>query len=312
MKLFLHISIVLLLLLNQNVQCFKGFSVRGLFIADDTKWCGAGNKASNCHDLGYNKGTDRCCREHDYCPYTYSSFTPNYNGYHHKSFIPLSHCECDNIFYDCLHNEPYKRGSYLVWESYSELNIKCFAYLPCHDNSTAYDNIWNMEKERDTGACHDGMKVAVFDTIFDYQSFMENVITIEQKWIIRHALETRVDTFMSLIKKKAPCTYVFPNNTQKIIQSFERFMKNEPKTSPETTTMTTTTTVKVDESKNLDDQNHVIFYGYKFSNEFMMMTLIGCGLLIPGLIFAVVMSILRIQKALNNYIFIKNNNISDI
>lgn len=33
-----------------------------------TKWCGSGNIAENYEDLGEERDTDSCCREHDYCP----------------------------------------------------------------------------------------------------------------------------------------------------------------------------------------------------------------------------------------------------
>lgn len=33
-----------------------------------TKWCGVGNIASNDSDFGEQRDTDKCCRNHDFCP----------------------------------------------------------------------------------------------------------------------------------------------------------------------------------------------------------------------------------------------------
>jgi len=33
-----------------------------------TKWCGPGNTASSYDDLGPDRETDICCRDHDFCP----------------------------------------------------------------------------------------------------------------------------------------------------------------------------------------------------------------------------------------------------
>lgn len=42
--------------------------LRQFTIYPGTKWCGQGNIASHEQDLGEEKETDICCREHDYCP----------------------------------------------------------------------------------------------------------------------------------------------------------------------------------------------------------------------------------------------------
>lgn len=62
-----------------------------------TLWCGAGNMARNCSDLGEFNETDSCCREHDACPYTFTINQPAYNGFYSSKIYSLSHCECDSM-----------------------------------------------------------------------------------------------------------------------------------------------------------------------------------------------------------------------
>lgn len=66
------------------------------FISSGTYWCGKGNIAKNCEQLGNYEKTDNCCREHDSCPYTFSSdMTESFNGYNSHYLTTISHCECD-------------------------------------------------------------------------------------------------------------------------------------------------------------------------------------------------------------------------
>ena len=66
-------------------------------IPDKTNWCGQGNVTKDCHHLGEDNETDACCREHDYCPYSYYG-----NIYHHGfrwfGLTTLRHCECDKMY----------------------------------------------------------------------------------------------------------------------------------------------------------------------------------------------------------------------
>ncbi|GFO32696.1 phospholipase a2 [Plakobranchus ocellatus] len=66
-----------------------------------TNWCGKGNVADSFGDLGYYRHTDRCCREHDHCPYTIPGRGFGY-GHYNPSRFTMSSCTCDNIFRRCL------------------------------------------------------------------------------------------------------------------------------------------------------------------------------------------------------------------
>lgn len=67
-----------------------------LFISSGTLWCGKGNIAENCDQLGEFSQTDNCCREHDSCPYTFASdMVEEFNGFTSQYLATISHCECD-------------------------------------------------------------------------------------------------------------------------------------------------------------------------------------------------------------------------
>lgn len=219
-------------------------------------------------------------------------------------------------FHDCLNSKPYKRGSYEIWSSFETIGVKCFAYLPCDDNSTLHDNIWSQTEHRRLGSCHKGFKVTIFDFINDYSKFIETVLTTKQKHIVKAALRERSEQFMSLHKQTSPCVHKFPNNTRNMITSFtskflngekdEQFVEIEP-----TEAVTETDNAEIfiispetDKKKNQNDLSFI-------SSENLVFALIGLCLLVPTILFILVISILRIHKTLNNYIFIKNN-LSDI
>lgn len=305
---FLTFVILLgLVAIGPNIDCksLKSKRFASLFIADDTLWCGNGNIAKDCETLGFHKDADSCCRTHDYCPYTFSIIADSYNGFIMEGVLPLSHCECDLEFYECLHAKPYKRGSNYVWTSYKELNMKCFAYFPCDELSDLYDNIWEMDKKRHTGSCFNGFRVAVFNDTKDYSEFMNKKVTRVQKEIMADGLRTRRDQFMSEPKKKAECLSYFPNEHENIAKGLEkRFLQPEATT---TTAATTPSKTTLDVDKKEKNDNTVVFFGYRFEYENFVLILITCSLIIPSIVFAVVMGVLKIQHALNKYVFIKNN-----
>ncbi len=78
-------------------QARRSRSKRSVFsmIYPGTNWCGRGDQAAGGYDdLGENMHTDRCCREHDHCPFTISRFTSSYNYWNYR-FHTLSHCSCE-------------------------------------------------------------------------------------------------------------------------------------------------------------------------------------------------------------------------
>ena len=77
---------------TNSVERVKKFSL----IASGTLWCGAGNLALNCSQLGEDHESDFCCREHDQCPYSYYD-NILHQGFRWFGWHTLSHCECDKM-----------------------------------------------------------------------------------------------------------------------------------------------------------------------------------------------------------------------
>ncbi|GFY01871.1 acidic phospholipase A2 PA4 [Trichonephila clavipes] len=76
---------------------------RDLFLYPGTNWCGSGSNARKFNELGYNAAADRCCRDHDHCPYTIEGFTRKFNFFNFR-FHTISHCDCDERV--CQHINP--------------------------------------------------------------------------------------------------------------------------------------------------------------------------------------------------------------
>lgn len=305
-----------------TISLLAEFECGGLFIADDTLWCGAGNHAKTCDDLGKHNDTDSCCRSHDYCPYTFSTSSPTYNGYSINNLVPLSHCDCDLKFSDCLNASPYKKGSHYIYETYfNELlegEVNCFAYLPCSNISNTYANLWNTmgNKTRRTGQCHNGFKVAVFDSIKDYSQFMHMRPTTVQKELIKHALEANVDSFMSEAKKNAQCLSAFPDEHLKLIKVFtDNFLtKKLATTTTEIAKTTTPTTTTISHCDNGSVSSNVKLFGYEVSESFAVI-LMGSGFLIPLALLGIYLFGQYAKRNLTRYTsgkYILNNNITDV
>jgi len=72
-----------------------------IFIMPGTLWCGSGNNAEDDSQLGEYADVDACCREHDHCPYSVAGFSTK-DHYYNSYPTTVSHCDCDNKFFDCL------------------------------------------------------------------------------------------------------------------------------------------------------------------------------------------------------------------
>uniref|UniRef100_A0A1B6DBG7 Phospholipase A2 n=1 Tax=Clastoptera arizonana TaxID=38151 RepID=A0A1B6DBG7_9HEMI len=70
-------------------------------ILPGTKWCGAGDIASDYFDLGADAILDKCCRTHDLCPVKVKAYATRYN-LTNTSLYTKSHCTCDSFLYNCL------------------------------------------------------------------------------------------------------------------------------------------------------------------------------------------------------------------
>ncbi|KPP66327.1 group III secreted phospholipase A2-3A2-like [Scleropages formosus] len=99
------------------------------WIFPGTLWCGMGNKASSFEDLGLFEQTDGCCREHDYCKETISSFETNY-GLLNRNFFTVSHCDCDRRFRQCLLGVNDTISNTVGYTYFNILKIPCFFLKP--------------------------------------------------------------------------------------------------------------------------------------------------------------------------------------
>ena len=59
-----------------------------------TLWCGLGDAATSFDAFGEHADTDKCCREHDFCPSCIGPFSSNY-GYFNLRPYSINHCDCD-------------------------------------------------------------------------------------------------------------------------------------------------------------------------------------------------------------------------
>ncbi|XP_063067150.1 group 3 secretory phospholipase A2 [Engraulis encrasicolus] len=102
-------------------------SRRGVMMIPGTLWCGSGNTAANYTDLGSFSQTDQCCRDHDHCKYTITSFRMGY-GVFNANIFTLSHCECDNKFKQCLQQASDPMAGIVGYGYFNLLKMRCFEW----------------------------------------------------------------------------------------------------------------------------------------------------------------------------------------
>lgn len=92
-----------------------------------TKWCGDGNISANYSDLGENRDTDICCRDHDHCQEYILPFSRRYGLFNWSAFTRCS-CDCDNQLYDCLKNSTDSAADRIGYIFFNVLGTECFRY----------------------------------------------------------------------------------------------------------------------------------------------------------------------------------------
>ncbi|XP_050025400.1 acidic phospholipase A2 PA4-like [Dermacentor andersoni] len=104
---------------------------RDLFLYPGTNWCGSGSSARRINELGANSRADRCCREHDHCPFTIEAFQRRFHLFNYRLHT-LSHCECDERFRSCL-KMTNNGASHMVGKLYfNVVQTKCFVFKYRH------------------------------------------------------------------------------------------------------------------------------------------------------------------------------------
>jgi hypothetical protein len=214
-------------LLQIESSLFSFFRDKKFFIEEGTKWCGGGNIADSCNDLGIKNETDSCCREHDHCPYTYTSDNVEFLGYSWNGFSTLSHCECDIRFNDCLSEEPIKFGSeYVKSVFFTGLKVRCFMFLACDPNEEEKEHVWFRKGLRRIGKCVNGIKVRVFHSIEEYQSYVNTRLDMNDKLAVKEILSRKPFEIMTERKLNAKCFDDFKHYNSLIVDLFvNRFIE---------------------------------------------------------------------------------------
>uniref|UniRef100_A0A8B9H0N0 phospholipase A2 n=1 Tax=Astyanax mexicanus TaxID=7994 RepID=A0A8B9H0N0_ASTMX len=97
------------------------------WIVPGTLWCGAGHSALDFTELGLYVNTDMCCREHDHCKDSITSFGFNY-GVLNTNIFTLSHCDCDKKFQQCLHKANDSMANVVGYGYFNVLKMRCFEF----------------------------------------------------------------------------------------------------------------------------------------------------------------------------------------
>ncbi|XP_023232338.1 phospholipase A2-like [Centruroides sculpturatus] len=100
---------------------------RDLFLYPGTNWCGSGSSVRKFNQLGYNAASDRCCRDHDMCPYAIRAFTNKYYLFNYR-FHTVSHCDCDERFRACLKLANSPTANMIGRLYFNIVQTKCFVF----------------------------------------------------------------------------------------------------------------------------------------------------------------------------------------
>uniref|UniRef100_A0A3B1JWY6 Phospholipase A2-like central domain-containing protein n=1 Tax=Astyanax mexicanus TaxID=7994 RepID=A0A3B1JWY6_ASTMX len=68
-----------------------------------------------------------CCREHDHCKDSITSFGFNY-GVLNTNIFTLSHCDCDKKFQQCLHKANDSMANVVGYGYFNVLKMRCFEF----------------------------------------------------------------------------------------------------------------------------------------------------------------------------------------
>jgi secretory phospholipase A2 len=101
-------------------------SARSIFIFPGTNWCGSGNQGEQ---LGQSIDTDKCCREHDNCPYYIESMHQKY-GHFNMRLYTISHCACDEHFRTCLRLAGTESANHVGNWYFNLIKLDCFIFKP--------------------------------------------------------------------------------------------------------------------------------------------------------------------------------------
>lgn len=111
----------------KSILDFIGTTLRSLVIFPGTKWCGAGDIAKNYDDLGRERETDKCCRDHDHSTDNLSPLETKH-GITNFMIFTMTNCPDDCKFYNCLLNVSSVASGSVGTVYFNVLGTKCYAY----------------------------------------------------------------------------------------------------------------------------------------------------------------------------------------
>ncbi|OTF73503.1 phospholipase A2 precursor-like protein [Euroglyphus maynei] len=81
-------------------------------------------------DLGRAATVDICCREHDHCPIGLLPHERHY-GLRNNGIFPVSLCQCEQLFHDCLERESRSYYGQIIKRIYFGLRLNCLQPIGC-------------------------------------------------------------------------------------------------------------------------------------------------------------------------------------